>query len=83
MSRHERMAKYLEELQKYRQNNGKRHGHLILRDLDMEILRVQHWLLNPKEVPPHTYLGFHICPHRDRNAKRGYNKIITNRHINN
>ena len=83
MSRHQRMANYLKELKEYRERYQKSHGHLILKEIDKEIIRVQDWLVNPKEVPPHTYHGLHVNAHTDRNIKRSFNRVITNRYINN
>jgi hypothetical protein len=84
MNRHERMAKYLKELSEYRERYQRSHGPLILKELDKEITRVQHWLLNPTHQQPYTYLGFHVNPYKDSNLKRGsYNRVMTNRHINN
>jgi len=84
MNRHERMAKYLKELKEYRERYERSHGPLILKELEKEIIRVQNWLIQPTHQLPHTYLGFHVNPHKDRNMKRGtYNRVMTNRYINN
>lgn len=84
MNRHERMAKYLKELREYRERYERSHGPLVLKELEKEIIRTEQWLLTAPEPHPHTYLGFHVNAHKDRNMKRNsYNRVMTNRYINN